>query len=364
MTRPVLYLHSSAGLYGADLLLPEIVRGSPRPAVCVLPFDGPLAERLREAGAEVKLHPLAVLRRSLATPRGVASVAAAMRADRGVLRGLAKRHGAALVHANTSVVLSAGAAGLPHVVHVREIYAGTGFGPLWPALRWRLERADALVAISDAVAAQFERIEVVHDGLARPVAPAPRAAARAALGLPADAFVVALIGRVSDWKGQDVLARALAEVPNAVGLVVGDGVPGSGAEADLDALARDLGVADRLHRTGFRADLADPLGAADVLVVPSTRPEPLGQVALEGSAAGLPVIASRGGGLPEAVRDERTGLLTPPGDAAALAAALRRLRDDPTLRARLGAAGREHVAAGFSLSEMQERLNALHDRLA
>src|SRR5205807_6292737 len=129
---------------------------------------------------------------------------------------LARARGVTLVHSNTSVTLGgAGAAriaGVPHVWHVREVYAG--FERWWPAYRRLLATADALPCVSAAAAAQFAgRAEVIHDGLAVVVERAPRAEARAALGVPAEAFVVAALGRLSSWKGQEVLVDAVAQVP-------------------------------------------------------------------------------------------------------------------------------------------------------
>ena len=314
MPRTVLSLHSSAGLYGADVQLLAIARGLDPDrwrAVCVLPERGSLAPLLEEAGASVEIRSLAVLRRSEMSPAGLARLASAAGRDGRELAALARRHEATLVHSNTSAVLGGGPAarrtGIPHLVHVREIYAGAAGragAALWPLMRRHLQRADALACISGAVADQFggsRRVHVIRDGLPRAAAPPSRAAARRELRVNEAGFVVALVGRVSDWKGQDVLARALADPAlaqiAAVGLVAGDEVPGSGAAATLDGLAASLGVERRLHRLGFRADIDTVLGAADALVVPSTRPEPLGLVALEGAAAGLPVVASDSGGV-------------------------------------------------------------------
>ncbi len=379
--RTVLVLHSSAGLYGADVQLLAIARGLDPArwrAVCVLPEDGPLSARLRDGGVEVVLHPLAVLRRSTATPRGAVALARATRRDASVLGALAREHGVALVHDNTSVILSGGAvarrAGAAHLTHVREIYAGVGGRAgqlLWPLMRRRLLRAGALACISEAVRAQFggaENALLLRDGLSRPPAPIPAAQARAVLGLPSDRFVVALVGRISDWKGQDVLARALAEPPlsdiGAIGLMAGDDLPGSGEAARLDALAVSLGLGDRLRRLGFCDDVDTVLGAADAVAVPSTRPEPLGLVALEGMAAGLPVVASAAGGLPELVRDGETGLLVRPGDHAALAIALAQLAANPERATAMGVRGARDVAQRFSADQMLAELQGVYDRLA
>ena len=382
MARTVLILHSSAGRYGADLQLLAIAGGLDAGrwrAVCVLPERGELGPLLEDAGAEVIVHPLAVLRRALGTPAGAAGLPRAAAADRRAIGALARERDVAVVHSNTSVVLAGGAiaraAGAAHLLHVREIYehaGGRAAAALWPLFRRRLMGADAVACISRAVAAQFPgspRAFVLYDGLPRSPVPLERERARAVLGVPADSFAVALIGRISDWKGQDVLARALAEPAlasiGAVGLVAGDALPGADQTARrLDRLATELAVEDRLLRLGFREDIDAVLGAADAVVVPSTRPEPLGLVALEGSAAGLPVVASGHGGVAEVVRDFETGRLVPPGDAGALAASLRALADDPDTRARMGRAGRQDVAERFGLARMLDELQAVYDRLS
>ncbi len=382
MPRTVLILHSSAQRYGSDSQLLAIARGlAPERwrAVCVLPERGELAPMLEDAGAEVVVHPLAVLRRSLFSGAGAAGLARAVAHDRRVLGRLAIERGAAVVHANTSVVLSSGAvarrAGAAHLIHVREIYAGSS-GPvasaLWPLMRRRLEAADALACISRAVARQFgasARAQLLYDGLAEAPGPVDRAAARRSLGIADNRFVIALVGRVSDWKGQDVLVRALAQpalVANgAIALLAGDAYPSSEAhERRLVALVGSLGVTSRVVRLGFCADVANVLGAADVLAVPSTRPEPLGLVAMEGAAAGLPVVASAHGGVTEIVRHGVTGMLVAPGHVGALATALRLLADDPALARRMGEAGRRDVAERFPLDRMLTRLQATYDRLS
>lgn len=380
--RTVLILHSSAQRYGSDAQLLTIARGLDpdrwRP-VCVLPERGELAPALERAGVEVLVHPLAVLRRGLFSAGGLARLGAAVARDRRVLGRLAADREAALVHSNTSVVLSGRAvakrAGATHLVHVREIYAGSAGragAALWPVMRRRLQAADGLVCISHAVARQFPgspRVRVIYDGLAQAPPPPDRATARAELGIAEGRFVAALVGRVSDWKGQDVLIRALGRTElvenGAIALLAGDAYPGNEVhERELVALAGRLGLTERVLRLGFRADVGTVLGAADVLVVPSTRPEPLGLVAIEGAAAGLAVVASAHGGVTEVVRHGKTGLLVCPNDPAALARALRLLADDPQLARRLGEAGRQDVGERFSAERMLTELQATYDRLA
>lgn len=376
MARTVLLVHSSSGRYGADrqlhLIATGLDRSRYRPLV-VLPDSGPLAVDLESAGIEVVTRPLGVIRRALITPLGLTQVSAATALDAVSLARISRRRRVALIHSNTSVVLggaaAAGAARVPHVWHVREIYSG--FARAWPAYRRLLETASALPCVSLATAAQFvrhERVHVIPDGLALNAARAPRHTARAKLGLPPDAWVIAVLGRISDWKGQDVLVRALAERPlaerGAIGLIAGEAWTGADdRRARLLALATRLGVEHRVRLAGFRDDVETVYGAADVVAVPSTAPDPLPGAAIEAAAAGCAVVASAYGGLPEIIRDGQTGVLVPPGDPAALARATRSLIDDPAERVRLGASAAIDVRERFAPARLLHSIQALYDSL-
>jgi glycosyltransferase involved in cell wall biosynthesis len=238
-----------------------------------------------------------------------------------------------------------------------------------------LGSARALVCVSGATAAQFERgpagarhVRVIHDGLALDPVRAERSAARARLGLPAEPPIVAVLGRISDWKGQDVLVRALASPElrrrGVLGLVAGDVWPGAEARRTrVLELAASLGVADRLVLCGFREDVENVYGAADVIAVPSTEPDPLPGSAVEAAAAGCAVVAAAHGGLPEIIRDGVTGRLVAPGDADALAAVIGELLDAPDERERLGAAASDDVRARFSAERLLGSIQALYDEL-
>lgn len=340
-------------------------------------MDGELRGDLTAAGVEVVVRPLAVMRRASMSPAGLARIGAALARDAGGLARLARSRDVALVHTNTSVTLGGSAAGrvarIPHVWHLREIY--TGFERYWPAYRRLLLSADALPCVSQATRAQLgdtAKASVLHDGLPLVPARAERGAARAALELPADAFVVAILGRISSWKGQDVLIRALAAMGDrddgrggdTIALVAGDPWQGeAGRLRALRELAAELGIADRVRFAGFRADIENVYGAADVVAVPSTQPDPFPNAALEAAAAGCCVVAANHGGLPEMLDDGVTGRLVTPRDPAALAAALTALRADPAARERLGAAAATTTRTRFSPARLLERTQDLYDGL-
>jgi glycosyltransferase involved in cell wall biosynthesis len=368
-------VHSSSGHYGADRQLALLASGLDpdryRPIVVLPP--GELAGDLRAAGAEVIERSPAVIRRGAGSPRGLASLASDTARDGATLGRLIRRRRVALVHSNTSVVLSGGAAAaaarVPHVWHVRELYSR--YAALWPAYRRVLRTAAALPCVSWSVAGQFgadPRARVVYDGLAVDARRAPRGPARVALGLPGDAPVIAVLGRISDWKGQDLLVSALATEAlrdrGAIGVIAGEPWPGAEARRErMLELARRLGVEDRLALVGFREDVDTVYGAADVIAVPSTAPDPLPNTALEAAAAGCAVVAAAHGGLPEIIRDGATGRLFAPGDAAGLARVIGELLDDEEERERLGEAAAADVRARFDPARLIAETQSLYDAI-
>jgi len=184
-----------------------------------------------------------------------------------------------------------------------------------------------------------------------------REAVRAELGCGEGERVVLAAGALVARKGFDVLLAAFAtlEHPAARLWIAGEGE----ARAELERALAALGLGGRARLLGVRADVPDLLAAADVFAMPS-RAEGLGIAALEAMAAGLPVVASRAGGLAEVVLDGETGHLVEVGDAAALARALDALCADPERARRLGEAGRARVARHFTAERMVERYEELY----
>ena len=157
-------------------------------------------------------------------------------------------------------------------------------------------------------------------------------------------------GALVTRKGFDVLIEAAASSP-AAAAGRGYGLPATAINARACRSARAATAWSACALLGRRSDVPCLLAACDIFCMPSLR-EGLGIAALEAMAAGRAVVASRVGGLGQAVDDGRTGLLVPPGDAPALAAALERLLRDSNLRGSLAAAGPEHVARDFSVGRM------------
>jgi glycosyltransferase involved in cell wall biosynthesis len=201
-----------------------------------------------------------------------------------------------------------------------------------------------------------ERVRVVPNGIETEVI---EAAATAALGLPTGALAFGFVGRLEEEKGIWELAQAWPQVvrtiPGAHLVLVGWGPL-------EEAIRAVLGGAPNVHFFGFRNDVPSLMKAFDVLVAPFHK-EGFGLVLVEAMTAGVPVVASRSGAIPELIEDGVEGKLVPVRDGAALAAAMIGLGQDAELRKRMGAAGRARARRDFSWERMIQGHEALLEEL-
>jgi glycosyltransferase involved in cell wall biosynthesis len=274
-----------------------------------------------------------------------------------------------LVYANDvrAAVLGAFArllGGPPVVWHVHDL------GP-WPRWLPRLARCSGFrryIAISHAVAGRLatagfpqNAVDVVHNGVDVDDFTPERdgSSFRRQVGCPPESVLVGIVGRILDWKGQDVFVEAAARVRSRADrvhfVIVGDIPPDEPYRTRalpfkqrVLEMVRAQGLTECLHFMGERLDVPDVMAGLDICVLASDA-EPFGRVLIEAMAAGKPVVATRAGGVPEIVVDGVTGYLIPPRDPAALAQKLLGLVADQTLRARLGLQGRQVATECFSV---------------
>jgi L-malate glycosyltransferase len=270
------------------------------------------------------------------------------------LRGIVREWRPALVHAHgvkaALLALLALPQGIPVVVTFHNMWHG---GPLTYPLRLLAPRAAAAIAVSSAVGNRLaawgirpRRLAVIPNGL--DVCAFPPGPGRA----PGQPFTVLFAGRLTEEKGIRVLLQTARLLPAALDLrllVAGDGPLREEVEREGSA------AGSRLQYLGHQDDMLPVYRQADLVVMPSLS-EGLPMTALEAMASGVPVVASRVGGLPEVVVEGETGLLVEPNDPAALGRALEALAADPERAASMGAAGRRRVEAEFTLDRMMERL--------
>ncbi|HWQ14626.1 MAG TPA: glycosyltransferase [Roseiflexaceae bacterium] len=233
------------------------------------------------------------------------------------------------------------------------------------AARW----VDGFIAVSDEVrTALLEQIGAIDDKIAvicngvdirRYGGGGDRAGLRRRLGLPEDAHLMALVGTLKPQKGHRVAIEAARTVaprfPRLHLLFVGDGAE----RAALESLAASSGVGEHIHFLGSRGDVPELLASCDSFVLPSLW-EGLPMALIEAMASGLPVVASEVSGTKQVMLPGETGLLVPPGDATALAAAMTALLADPVAAVAMGAAGRRRVETAFSAQRQAEDHLALY----
>ncbi|WP_054813062.1 glycosyltransferase family 4 protein [Nocardia arizonensis] len=366
------FLTHTAAPSGAELatlrLLTELNRrGEVRPSM-LLTEDGPLVALLRARDIPVTVHRNDFDSRSLTIagsgPLGLIRGAIELaRLGRGLGAAVRAAEADVVVAQSTKAllmgVIAARRARVPLVWQVHDRIAADYFGgPLAFGLRvlgWLAARGIVTNSRSTlrTLFTAGRRTAVAYPGL-EPLAPVERAAQRAP-----DAVRIVMVGRLTPWKGQDVLLRALALVrhrPTGVRLVGGTFFDEQDYRADLERLAAEIGVP--VEFTGHVDDPGAYFADADIAVHASVTAEPFGQVVVEAMRAGCAVVAADAGGPTEVVRADRDGILVPPGDPVALAAALDRLSADPALRARLGAAARER-AADFGIEATADAVTGL-----
>jgi glycosyltransferase involved in cell wall biosynthesis len=228
-------------------------------------------------------------------------------------------------------------------------------------------RCDGVVAVSAQAQQSFldrhrglptAPIQVIENGILLATESGNNSEARAALGI-ADATVLTTVARLVALKDIGTLLRAFERCSpgerNLLLLLVGDGE----CRQELETLAGELGIAPRVRFMGFRDDIEGILSASDLFVLSSlTEGMPLS--VLEAMAAGLPVVATRVGGVPELVTDGETGLLVAPKDPEALAAALLSLIEDRSSRLRMGRAARARIEESFSFTAMLDQYETFY----
>ncbi|MBB1598278.1 glycosyl transferase [Achromobacter sp. UMC46] len=249
-------------------------------------------------------------------------------------------------HSRRDTVLAAIAARLAGTrLIVRTRHLAKPINSLY-AYTWLAHR---VIAVSRYVQKQLldggarpESVATIHSPVVLPQV-REGACVRRELGLPLDALVVGCVAVMRAEKGHcdliDAFHRVSVRFPSAHLVLVGDGMP---LFDQLRAKASALALADRVHFTGRRQDIGNVLVALDVFALPTHR-EALGTVFIEAAAMGVPVIGTDVGGVPETMQAGVTGLLVPPRDPAALAAALETLLADSAMRRRMGDAGRELI---------------------
>jgi glycosyltransferase involved in cell wall biosynthesis len=392
--RTILFFDHTAEMGGGEFALLHLVKALNRDRyspIVVLACDGPLNERLQAAQIPTLVLPLSMsvikVSKDSLGGRSLLQIGAMLRILRYIvrLRRVLQEYRVDLVHTNSLKAdliggIAGRLAGVRVLWHVRDRIADDYLPPQVARLFRRLCHMIPHVVVANSQATimtlglpahryrpddQWQGVGncyVVHDGV-----PEGATLAHAPQSMPSPHPLVGLVGRISPWKGQHVFIQAAERVhrrfPTARFQIIGAPLFGEEEYAQqVRNQVKDLGLTDCVEFLGFRTDVPELMQALDVLVHASTIGEPFGQVVIEGMAAGKPVIATNGGGVPEIIEDGVTGLLAPMGDAAALAERMERLLADPQMAQAMGVAGRERVQSHFTVAHTARKIERVYDR--
>jgi glycosyltransferase involved in cell wall biosynthesis len=300
---------------------------------------------------------------------------------------LIRRHKPHIVHTHTSKAgvlgrLAAWLARVPIIIHKPHGHVFYGhFGPRLSRLFLFIERllggiTDHLVALTPIEARDYltlkvvkaDKISIIHSGVELNryhITAKRRQQKKKELGVPADSLVVGYVGWLTLIKGGTYLVSAMARVakkyPKSLLVLVGKGDDLDDEEMRLKEQVKNLGIGDKVRFLGWRSDVEEIMGCFDVFVLPSLN-EGMGRVLVEAMAAGLPIVASRVGGIPDLIKDGENGLLISAANAPALAQAIADLLADKKKRKRMGEAGKKRCRQ-FSSEVMVAQINNLYTAL-
>jgi glycosyltransferase involved in cell wall biosynthesis len=348
-TMRVLYVETPSGYGGSMQSLLELIEYLPEEVapVVAVPYD---VRQYRTVPEKIRWEIIVAPQ-----PRGFHGYIRLFTHQLGwyrVVRRLIRQHRPDLLHLNTAFMgcfggaMAAQRAGVPVVAHAR------GFVYSRRLAKRVVRYFDYHIAISRAVAENLlyhgvspERCEVIYN----PIVPPCELPGKRVLG---DVPRLGMLAMLQEWKGQHVFVEAVSLLKRR-GMVFHASIAGTepfgarGYEQRLRQMVRDFGLDDTVSFVGFVSKPHDYLAQLDVAVHASIEPEPLGRVVVEAMLVGTAVVATDGGGIPEFVEHEKTGLLVPMGDANAMAHAIGRLLQDEELRQRLAQAAQPRAREMF-----------------
>ncbi|MFE6995688.1 glycosyltransferase [Microbacterium sp. NPDC057659] len=376
-TGTVLVANPSADLYGSDRMIVEAIRSLvavDRRVVFTSSVDGPLLPLVSAAGAETRVLPVPIVRRSMLTPRGLVATIATIARSWPRMRRLIREVDPDVVIGNTLTIpfwtLAARVRRRPALVYVHEAEAGLPWAartmltaPLGAATGAVFNSKTSRDVCRPRGLSRRGRVRVVPNGVTGPDEVAPP---RQRIDGP---FRLLYVGRLSPRKGVDLVLRAVALLRDhgvdVAADVVGDVFPGyEWYEEELRTLAHDLDIADQIRFQGFQPVVWDAISAADAVIVPSRADESFGNVVVEALRCSRPVVLADHSGLHEAGEGFSAVIRVPVDDAPAIAEAVRRLMDEWPAYAAAARTDAAQAAERFGVEHYRSRFVAAVDELS
>ena len=384
--KNILFIHQSAELYGSDktllLLLKNLDKNKFKPVV-LLPFDGPLKEALENEKIEVVIAPVLKLYRKLFTPKNLIGFFKDIKTAFKIVNELHKKYQFTLIYSNTLAVLLgimfAWKNNIKHLWHVHEIIEKPSlFKKAFVGLL-SLKSNTHIVYNSQATKVFWELNKsiinkgvVIWNGIEIYT---PESSTSELFDIRKNLFlaqpneiILALVGRISRWKGQMILLDAfnnLVQKNDNIKLVfVGAPPPNQEKfQEDLEDRISSFNLNDKVLIIPFQNEIHKIWQAIDIAVVPSTEPEPFGMVAIEAMLAHKPIVGSNHGGLTEIIENNATGFLVTPNSVQDLVIALEKLIQNELLRKEMGENGYLRVTTAFSVEQYVDSFEKFFEKI-
>ena len=399
----ILFLHGSSDLYGASkifLQTVQILHQQGHACIVVLSSEGPLVNELKTRGIQVEIVNLGILRRKYFTPWGLLNRLYQWFYANISLQKIIKQQNIELVYSNTAAVLIGGYtvsrhnkkqerknqgqknyARVQHLWHLHEIITSPSY--LYKFIKWCLVHwSDKIVVVSEAVQLHWlssnktdqnisnrnslsDKINLIYNGIEL-IAKSKKLNYRVQYGIPSDAVVIGMAGRIHHLKGQDYflqIAQCLLQDTSIYFIITGDPYPGQeNLLIEMKAYIKEHHLEKQIIYTGYEAEMDRFYSGIDILLLPSILPDSFPTVVLEAMQYGLPVVATAQGGAMEMMLDGETGVFIPILDAAAAAKKIKTILPEGT-RKQMGAKGKERVAANYSAKAFEDHLVHLINNL-
>jgi glycosyltransferase involved in cell wall biosynthesis len=380
----ILYLHAGAELYGADIVLLQLIKGLDKtrftPHV-ILPNDGPLVEELKNINVEVSVFDYPILRRKYFNPKGMLQYSLSFKKAASHIEKYCKDKDINIIHSNTSAVLEGAYVAkklkLKHLWHIHEII--TRPKAIFKFLSYIIATSShEVIAVSEATKSHMiesgyfakDQVKVIYNGVDNSKFKPENDSAyiRRELGFSEEDIVVGMIGRVNSWKGQGDFLQAVNKVlgnyAKAKAILVGGVFEGEEWRMkELKEKAAVSSYASRIIIEEFRKDSANVHSLFDIFVLPSTQPDPLPTVVLEAMATGKPVVAYRHGGVTEMVKEDYNGLFAEVCNPEKLGEKIEVLLNNEELRLEMGRNSLERQKEYFSLNSYIRNFEKTYENL-
>jgi glycosyltransferase involved in cell wall biosynthesis len=381
--KKILYLHAGAELYGADIVLLELLKNLDKSSFIpyvILPCNGPLVKKLKENNIWVKVIQYPVLRRKYFNPIGLFNYIREYIVYSSKIKQIAKKEKIDIIHTNTAAVLEGiyvkRKLKIPQVWHIHEIIVKPKFIHKFLSF-FVANNSDKVISVSQAVkkhlnsTGYFKKdIEVIYNGVDNKVFNKENNTEyiKKQFNIPEDVVVVGMIGRVNSWKGQNDFLEAMEIVldnnKNVYAMLVGGVFAGEEWRiTELKEKINSMKYKERVIFDDYRKDSKNIHTLYDIFVLPSTNPDPLPTVVLEAMASGTAIVGYRHGGICEMVKENYNGLLAEVNKPKDLAEKIELLLKNPKLREKYQQNSLIRQKLKFSLNSYVDNFSQLYKKI-